>query len=129
MVKVSITCLLLFSCLKPKPRANPDYTNEKGYVIGREVCKSDSEDYWLIDLTFRPDYRQYGDTINLNGIEYRNVVKVLGLDPRFKQVGTRVSLDFKTVTATKIITTGCTTANSTTYALKELFIINQGEIR
>lgn len=107
-----------------------EYTNASGFVIGREVCKAnDADDYWVVDLTVYPNTPQYGDTLTLNGVFYTNVVKLKGLDPRLKQVGMRVSIDFKDVTPDKVVTTGCAVAPSDTYALKELFIINQFEIR
>lgn len=108
----------------------PDYTNTGGYVIGRETCKAnESEDYWLVDLSFYPDTPQYGDTLTLSGVTYQNVVKVKTLSERLKQLGMKVSFDFKTVTTDKVITTGCSVASPVIYALKELFIINQFEIR
>jgi hypothetical protein len=117
-----------FSC-KKRP-FTPNYTNTGGFVIGRETCTTNAVDeYWLVDLTYYPTTPQYGDMLVLNGITYTNVIKVKTLDPRLKQVGMKVSFDFKTVTPNKIITTGCNAPNPVTYALKELFIINQFEIR
>ena len=107
-----------------------DYTNTGGFVIGRETCNTnDTEDYWLVDLTYYPNTPQYGDTLVLGGITYTNVVKVKGLDQRLKKIGMKVSFDFKTVTTNKVETMGCNVTNPKTYKLKELFIINQGEIR
>ena len=63
------------------------------------------------------------------GITYTNVLKVKGLDERLKQIGMRISIDYDTVSPGKIITSGCSVSNPIVYALKELFIINQGEIR
>ncbi len=123
------SCLLFFTkCNKPPDIA--DYTNTGGFVIGRETCNTnDTEDYWLVDLTYYPNTPQYGDTLVLGGITYTNVVKVKGLDQRLKKIGMKVSFDFKTVTTIKVETTGCNVTNPITYKLKELFIINQGEIR
>jgi hypothetical protein len=116
------------SCNKPPYR--PDYKNAKGYVIAKEVCTAnEADDYWLIDLTYLNGTPQYGDSLILNGRTYTNVIKTKGLDPRLKQNGMTVSLDFKTITSDKIQTTGCTVTNPVTYDLKELFIINQFEIR
>lgn len=120
--------LLFLSCSKEPFK--PDYKEAGGYVIGKESCKAnDSEEYWLVDLTVYPNTPQYGDTLTLNGIDYTNVVKLKGLDVRLQQNGARVAIDFKTVTQDKVITNGCSVINPTTYALKELFIINQAEIR
>lgn len=119
---------LLFSCKRGIHIA--DYTNAGGFVIGKETCKTnEAEDYWLVDLTYHSNTPQYGDTLSLSGITYTNVVKVKTLDSRLKQIGMKVSFDFKTVTPNKVITTGCNVTNPITYDLKELFIINQGEIR
>lgn len=41
----------------------------------------------------------------------------------------KVSIDYKKVTADKIITQGCNVNSPVTYPLKEIFIINQFEIR
>lgn len=117
-----------FSCNKRPFIA--DYANTGGYVIGREVCNSNEmEDYWLVDLTYYNNTPQYGDTLILNGVTYTNVVKVKKLDQRLKAIGTKVSFDFKTITPNKVVTTGCNVTSPVTYDLKELFIINQGEIR
>lgn len=117
------------SCRRQGPYV-PDYTNAGGYVIAKEICHADpSQDYWLVDLTYHRDTPQYGDTITINNTTFTNVVKVKGLDQRLKQIGMTVSFDFKTVTPNKVETTGCTIASPVTYKLKELFIINQGEIR
>lgn len=126
---LAVALLSLYSACN-KPPAEADYDNVKGYVIGKETCNADEKkDYWLIDLTYYWDTPRYGDTLVLNGVTYTNVVKVKGLAEELKQIGMRVSLDFKTITPHKVVTTGCTVANPITYNLKELFIINQGEIR
>lgn len=125
---ILVTILVLFSCKRGV--FIPDYTNTGGFVIGREICNSnETEDYWLVDLTYYPNTPQYGDTLILNGVTYTNVVKVRTLGERLKQVGMKVSFDFKTVTSNRVITTGCNVSNPVTYDLKELFIINQFEIR
>ena len=120
--------LFVLSCNKPPYK--PDYTEAGGYVIANETCSLDaSQDYWLVDLTYYQDTPQYGDTITINNTTFTNVVKVKGLDQRLKQIGMTVSFDFKTVTPNRVETTGCSVTNSVTYKLKELFIINQFEIR
>lgn len=102
----------------------------KGYVIGKEICNNDeTKDYWLVDLTYFSDTPQYGDTLVLNGVTYANVVKLKRLAEELKQLRMPVSIDFKTVTPNKIETNGCTVDNPIVYNLKELFIINQFEIR
>jgi len=127
ILPVCIGFLLMFSCNKPPYK--PD-KNVGGYVICKEVCKANEvDDYWLVDLTYYQNTPQYGDTLVLNGRTYNNVIKVKGLDSRLRQVGLTVAFDFKTITADKVQTTGCSVANPLTYNLKELFIINQGEIR
>ncbi len=116
------------SCTKPPAR--PDYDNVKGYVIGKETCNTDTtKDYWLIDLTYFPDTPQYGDTLLLNGITYKNVIKTKELDEYLKKIGMRVSINFKTITTQKVVTSACNAVNPKTYNLKEIFIIDQGEIR
>ncbi len=125
----SIVSLLMLSCRRQGPFI-PDYSNAGGYVIAKETCNSDlSQDYWLVDLTYYRDTPQYGDTITINTTIFTNVVKVKGLDQRLKQIGMTISLDFKTVTPNKVETAGCGVANPEIYKLKELFIINQFEIR
>lgn len=131
------TKLLLIACIASLPLLScnkepytPDYMNAGGYVIGGETCKAnDADDYWLIDLTYYSYTPQIGDTLVLNSTTYTNVIKTKGLHANLKQVGMRVSLDFKTVTPNRVETTGCNVANPITYKLKELFIINQFEIR
>ena len=106
-----------------------DMNHVKGYVIGSENCTNNDDEYWLIDLTFFSDTPQYGDTLNFNGTSYKNVVKTKGLNQRLRQIGMKVSFDFKVISTEKVETTGCTVSNPTTFKLKELFIINQSEIR
>lgn len=107
-----------------------DFKNAKGYVVGKESCNADeTKDYWLIDLTYLQDAPQYGDTLVLNGIIHTNVIKTKDLAERLKKIGMPVSMDFKVISANKVATTGCIVANQVTYNLKELFIINQFEIR
>ena len=116
------------SCIK-KPH-KPDYDNIAGYVIAKEICNTDeNKDYWLLDFTVYPTSPKVGDTVMLNGITFTNVLKVNGLDSRLKQIGKRVSIDYKIITSSAIITSGCTVPTPATYPLKEIFIINQFEIR
>ena len=121
--------LILLACNNKEP-FDPPYDNIGGYVIGKETCNTDtSKDYWLIDFTVYNNSPQIGDTLIFNGVTYTNVLKVKGLGERLRQIGMRVSIDYNTVTPNLIITSGCTVANPITYSLKELFIINQFEIR
>lgn len=107
-----------------------DYNIVAGYVIGKETCNTnDADDYWLVDLTYYANTPQYGDTLSLNGMFYTNVVKVKELDPTLKVIRKGVSFHFKTVTPNKIETSGCNVINPIIYKLKQLFIIEQGEIR
>ena len=46
-----------------------------------------------------------------------------------KQIGTRVSIDYRIISNNKIITSGYTVPNPVTYPIKEIFILTQGEIR
>lgn len=118
-----------FSSCNREPYKLP-YDNIGGYVIGRETCNTnESQDYWLLDFTVYPNSPKVGDTLALNGITYTNVLKTKGLDQRLKQMGMRVSIDYKVISSNKVVTTGCTITNPVTYPLKEIFIINQGEIR
>jgi hypothetical protein len=126
---VFLAVILTNAACRPEPYY-PDYTNAKGFVIGSETCHTDEgQDYWLIDFTYRANSKQVGDTLVLNGTTYTNVLKVKGLHPLLKVVGMKVSIDYKTITPQKVISTGCDVASPVTYPLKEMFIMNQGEIR
>jgi hypothetical protein len=133
VVFISITIIFLQGSCNKEPY-KPDYSMVAGYVIGKETCNTDStQNYWLIDLAYLlntpvRNTPQYGDTLILNGITYTNVVKTKDLAERLKQQGMKVSIDFKTITQNKVETTGCTIENPVTYSLKEIFIINQGEL-
>jgi hypothetical protein len=120
--------LAVFSCNNKEPLdALP---NIGGYVIGREICTSDPQnDYWIIDFTAYADAPQIGDTLLLDGISYTNVLKVHGLHKNLQNIGMAVFIEYNKVSTGKVVTTGCTVANPVTYELKEIFIINQGEIR
>lgn len=122
-----VSLLIQGSCKQGLYKA--DFKNVGGFVIGKESCKSNEDDYWLIDLTYYPDTPRYGDTATVNGITYVNLIKTRELHPTLKQVGMKVTIDFKVITPDKVQTPGCTLCNPITYLLKELYIINQGEIR
>lgn len=120
----------IFSSCNNKEPFRPTSSNIGGYVIGKENCNADeSNDYWILDFTVYPNSPHIGDTLVLNSLTYTNVLKVKGLDPRLKQIGMRVSIDYNTISSNKIITTGCTVSTPVVYSLKEIFIINQFEIR
>ena len=108
-----------------------DFKNIKGYVIGKETCNTDeSQDFWLIDFTYLPNPApMVGDSLIYNGIKYRNVLKTKGLVQEFKIIGLPVSIDYRTITTEKVITTGCTVTTPSVYPLKELTILFQFEIR
>ena len=129
LITLSLLLFQLIACNKEPYK--PDTTLVGGYVIGKETCNTnEANDYWLIDLTYLPNTRQYGDTLLLvNGEYYTNVVKTKGLTDTVKHIGKAVDIEFKTITSNKIITTGCNAANPITYNLKEIFVINLGEIR
>lgn len=123
-----ITFLVASSC-KRDPYI-VEYKNIKGYVIGKETCNTDeTKDYWLIDFTYGSNNPKVGDTLVLNGITYTNVLKTKGLDQQLKIIGLRVSIDYNTISTNKISTTGCNVTTPVTYQLKDLTILNQGEIR
>jgi hypothetical protein len=122
--------VLIFSKCNNKYPFYAPYKNVKGYVIAKETCNTDStKDYWLIDLTYLPNTPQYGDTLILNNVTYTNVVKTLDLSEQLKHIGTRVSIDFSSISPDRAITYGCNNPNPVTYPLKELYIIYQFEIR
>ena len=130
----SFICLIIFclcvGCTSNKDPYTPDYKNIKGYVIGKETCNADeSQDYWLIDFTYLPNFPVVGDSVLFNGITYRNVLKTKGLDQRLKTIGLPVSIDYRVITTDKVVTNGCTVATPAVYPLKELTILDQGEIR
>lgn len=128
VASVILTLFINGSCNKPPYKV--DYKNIGGYVIGKETCNTDeTQNYWLLDFTVSPNSPQVGDTLFYNGITYTNVLKLKGLDQRLKQIGMRVSIDYKIINNNKVITTGCNATTPVTYSLKEIFIINQFEIR
>jgi hypothetical protein len=129
LVSIVITSFLIGSSCNKQP-FKPDYKNIRGYVIGKETCNTDdTKDYWLIDFTYGADNPKVGDTLLLNGNTYTNVLKTKGLDQQLKIIGLRVSIDYRIISTDKVITTGCNVSLPMTYNLKELTILNQGEIR
>ncbi len=127
-----LSSLLIISPFIPACKIEPfkpNYSNIGGYVIGKEDCNTDvSSDYWLLDFTVYPNSPHIGDTLLLNGNTYTNVLKVKGLDPRLKQIGMRVSINYNKISSNNF-TTGCSVSSPAIYYLKEIFIIDQGEIR
>lgn len=127
---VTLISFLLISSSCNKPPYKPDYKNITGFVIGKETCNTDeTQDYWLIDFTYVPNPPKVGDTLFFNGNTYTNVLKTKGLAQGLKLVGTKVSIDYRIISADKVVTTGCNASSPVTYNLKELTILNQGEIR
>lgn len=125
---VIATFLLGSSCNKQPFKI--DYNNIRGYVIGKETCNTDeTKDYWLIDFTYGTGNPNVGDTLLLNGTTFTNVLKTKGLDQQLKAIGLKVSIDYRVISTGKVITTGCSVASPAIYQLKELTILNQGEIR
>lgn len=129
-----ILVILFFLCIsglifcKTEP-FRPDFENAGGYVIAKETCNVDtSQDFWLIDLSIFPLPNNYGDSLTLNGLTYRHVVKTVGLAAQFKFIGARVGFDFHLSTS-RVRTVYCNVANPDTYLLKEMNIISQAEIR
>lgn len=117
------------SCNKPSIYI-ADYKNLKGYVIGKEICNTDdTNDFWLIDFTYGTSNPKVGDTLLLNGNTYTNVLKTKGLGLQLKKIGLRVTIDYRIISTDKLVTTGCNLPSPVTFNLKELTILNQGEIR
>jgi hypothetical protein len=107
----------------------PNFENAGGYVIGKERCNADTtKDYWLIDLSIFPLPNNYGDTLSLNGITYRHVIKTIDLASQFKYVGSKVDFDFH-ISQSQLQTLGCSLNNPVTYLLKEIKVQRQSEIR
>jgi hypothetical protein len=129
IILVVIVLSFIFPSCNNKTPFKPDYSNIGGYVIGRETCDTnETNDYWLLDFNVYPNTPHVGDTLVLNGITHTNVLKVKGLDPRLKQIGMRVSIDYNKI-SNRALTTGCTVTSPVVYFLKEIFIIYQFEIR
>lgn len=117
-----------YSCNNKEPYKLP-YEQAGGYVIQRESCHVDStKDYWLIDLSYPPGQKQYGDTITHNGKTYFNVVKTLDLKPNLKVVGKTIAIGFK-IAKQPVKTSGCNGDTAKIYPLKVITIVDQGEIQ
>lgn len=126
---VFLFAFILYSSCKPDPYI-VENKNIKGYVIGKETCNTDeSNDYWLIDFTYGTNNLHVGDSLFFNGTTYTNVLKTKGLSQQLKSIGLRVSIDYNSISANKISTTGCAVTPSFTFLLKEVIIKNQFEIR
>jgi hypothetical protein len=122
---ISIGSLIVISCNKPP--YEPDYYMATGFVIGKEVCNTDTtKDYWLINIISSSSrQQQYGDTVLLNGITYTNVVKTSGLPKEMMKVGTKIGMDFY-LSKEKRTTTGCTSSSPIIFYLKVADIVNIG---
>jgi hypothetical protein len=120
--------MLGISCNKlPYP---VDYLTLYGFVIGKENCRADeNQDYWLVDCTYRASSPQIGDTLVYDGSIYTNVIKLKGLSEGLKKIGLPVVIDYRTITSRRVFTIDCQVALPKTYNLKEVTILNQGEIR
>lgn len=69
-----------------------------------------------------PPNLNYGDTLTINGIFYKHLVKTTQLMPEFKIIGRKVSFDFHLSTS-KVQSVGCTATNPITYNLKEMNVL------
>lgn len=128
MAILIIVATYSYSCSKLP--YEPDYKNIQGFVIGKEICNTDAnKDYWLIDFTYGSKNPQVGDTLVLNGMTYTNVLKTKELSQQLKILGFRVSIDYRVISKDKVTTTDCSVSMAETFYLKELTILNQGEIR
>jgi hypothetical protein len=139
MTKLSFTYLILlfptlilttFSSCKVEPYS-PPYEHAGGYVVTKEVCNTDSsKDEWLIDLSYaaQSPNLNYGDTITLNGVFYKHMIKTSQLLPELRVIGKAVSFNF-TLSASKVQSTNCTVPNPMVYLLKEMNVIASFEIR
>src|SRR5687767_1104041 len=87
---LSILFGFIFGSCNKRPWT-PDYETIDGYVMGKETCNIDeSQDYWLVDFTLTPNTPQVGDTLEINGVAFTNVLKVKGLDDQLKFFGMKV---------------------------------------
>ena len=128
---LSFVYLLTVSSSCKKEPYVPDYDHAGGFVITKETCSATDpdNDYWLVDLSVNyTATNTFGDTLTYNGIFYEHVVKTKGLLPQFKIVGKKLAFDCR-FTTNKVTTTGCSVAVPVTYFLKEMQVINSGEIR
>ena len=120
---IAIALLVLVSCNKPPFK--PDYYMATGFVIGKEVCNADTtKEYWLIDIISSPSpQQQYGDTIQLNGVQYTNVVKTSDLPNEMRKAGTKIGMDFY-LSKDKEVTASCTTSSPVIFYLKVAKVLN-----
>jgi hypothetical protein len=127
IILLSLLFATVLSCdFTKEPVTVPIYDRISGYVIGKEICHTDTtQDYWLIDFTDSNNSPQIGDTLFLNGITYTNVLKVKGLDEGLGEIGRHILIEYDTVTPDAVISTGCNVSSAVTYSLKEVFIIYQ----
>lgn len=126
-----VVCLLALSPACRKDPFVPDFDHAGGFVIGKETCSATDpdNDYWLVDL--RVNYsatNTFGDTLTYNGVLYEHMVKTKGLAAQFKIAGKKLSFDCR-FSAVKVATSGCTASVPITYYLKDMQVINSGEIR
>ncbi|MFI5188464.1 MAG: hypothetical protein ACHQF0_17155 [Chitinophagales bacterium] len=125
---VASLCIVFYTSCKTEP-FKPDFENAGGYVIGKETCNTDTtKDYWLVDLSVFPLPNSYGDSLILNGITYKHVVKTTGLASQFKFINAKVDLDFH-ISSSPMQTTNCNVTSPVTYSLKEINVLSQAELR
>ena len=126
--RLSFLIVICFSCNK-KPY-NPPYEVVGGYVIGKERCHSDTtQDNWLIDLSVVPlNNNKFGDTLNLNGLDFYHVVKTNQLASQFKFYGAKVAFHAH-ISSTRISSSNCDLSAAVTFPLKEMQVLYQAELR
>lgn len=119
--------LTLYSCTRNTGGYEfTDWVNVKGRYIGKESCYSEeNKHYHLIVLDER---KIYGDTIELDGSQYYNVVKATGILDSFQINGKLLDFDAK-ISKENYPSNGCTINPTVTFSLPVMTIINQAEFR
>lgn len=119
---------MAFSCGKEPKEV--DFLSVAAYVVGKEYCNSnEAEDYWIVDCSVAPNTPQLGGAVMVDGTTYVNALKVKELSEHSKIRGARVLFDYRVISPNPVVSENCTVDTPIVYALKELFILNQFELR
>ncbi len=125
-------CLIFFlHACDPVPYQPPAY-QVNAYVVGEEICKADSNyNYWLLNVSSQNNLPYKGDTIVYNGVKYTNVFKTISLNNSLRHPGKNVSIKFNYASQDyqKSQSSNCDAANAETFALTDIILFQQSEIR
>lgn len=107
----------------------PKYSHGVGFVVIRETCFLDpTNDPWIVDISYPVPQSEFGDSINIDGINYLHAVRSFDLPDSMKIEGLAIDFDFLS-NGKKATLSGCNADSSSIFNLKEVDFKQGGVIQ